>query len=503
MKPSFNEKLIVYLTLISGLSISAVAVYYSVAGLTAIFAAAVIPIIVMGVTLEISKLVATVWLKQNWSIAPLTIKIYLCIAIAILMLITSLGIFGFLSKAHSDQSLISGDVLSKIAIYDERIKTAKENIEADRRQLKQMDEAVDQVMARSTTEQGADKSNAIRKAQARDRSALAKNIETNQKLIAALNNESALIRAEVRKIEAEVGPLKYIAAFVYGETDKTVLEKAVTWVIIILVLVFDPLAVVLLLASQFSFQHFKDRKTIKEPMEGNSPEKESDVIGTATVTNVKFSDDNIKNAFVQKQLEKIWQAINHPCEKCGTTMTYAPDTGIICPNSECNKQESKTDETIVLDEKDNQLKESPKNFNLNDYPYLFKVPENKHPPGIELVGPQVYKAESILTDQDKIEEIVKSIETNVEQLYNQNEETIESNESSRIVNTESKVDEIIKLEDNNETMIQKPSLTKRLKEKLAKEREEKISYYVRQVKEGRIDHSQVPGDVFSEVKSRV
>ena len=260
MKPTFNEKLIAYLTLLSGLSISAVAVYYSVIGLTAIFAAAVIPIVIMGITLEVSKLVATVWLKQNWNIAPKTIRLYLTIAVIILMIITSLGIFGFLSKAHSDQSLIGGDVQSKLAIYDEKIKTAKENIEADRRQLKQMDEAVDQVMARSTTEEGASRSNAIRKAQTRDRSALVKNIEANQKLIAAINDEAAPIRAEIRKVEAEVGPLKYIAAFIYGETDKTILEKAVTWVIIIIVVVFDPLAVVLLLASQYSFQNFRDRQ---------------------------------------------------------------------------------------------------------------------------------------------------------------------------------------------------------------------------------------------------
>jgi hypothetical protein len=88
---------------------------------------------------------------------------------------------------------------------------------------------------------------------------LAKDIETNQKLISSLNDEAAPIRAEVRKVEAEVGPIKYIAAFVYGQTDTTVLEKAVTWVIIILIVVFDPLAVILLLSSQISFQNFRER----------------------------------------------------------------------------------------------------------------------------------------------------------------------------------------------------------------------------------------------------
>ena len=308
MKPTLNEKFIAYLTLLSGLSLSAVAVYYSVVGLTAIFAAAVIPIIIMGTTLEISKLVATVWLKQNWKTAPLLIKTYLFTAIVVLMVITSMGIFGFLSKAHSDQNLVSGDVLAKIAVYDEKIKTAKENIDVNRKQLKQMDEAVDQVMGRSADEKGADKAVALRRGQAKDRARLLQDIETEQKTISSLNEERAPIAAEVRKVEAEVGPIKYIAAFFYGSTDQTILEKAVTWVIITIIIVFDPLAIILLLASQMSFQEFREREgkpgvvidkdgtivglrtTKKEQpiVEGDSPGGTTDVIDTKppTVTNI-------------------------------------------------------------------------------------------------------------------------------------------------------------------------------------------------------------------------
>jgi hypothetical protein len=288
MKFTFTDKLIAYLALLSGLSISTVAIYYSVAGLVSIFSAAVIPIIVMGVVLEVSKLIATMWLKINWTRAPYFIKAYMSLAIVVLMIITSMGIFGFLSKAHSDQSLVSGDVQSKIAIYDEKIKTAKENIEADRKQLKQMDEAVDQVMGRSSDEKGADKANAIRKSQQRDRSALAKDIEANQKTIAKLNDEAAPIRAEVRKVEAEVGPIKYIAAFIYGDNpDANVLEKAVTWVIIIIVAVFDPLAVILLLASQYSFQWFRKQD---EEAEGDSPVRIQET-EQPTVTKTPPKDD--------------------------------------------------------------------------------------------------------------------------------------------------------------------------------------------------------------------
>lgn len=262
MKPSLNDRFIAYLTLISGLSISAIAIYYSVMGLMAIFAAAVVPIIVMGIALEIGKLVATVWLKQNWKIAPFGIRIYLGIAILVLMLITSMGIFGFLSKAHSDQSLVSGDVLAKIAVYDEKIAVEKDTITTNRKALKQLDESVDQVMLRSTDEKGADKAVALRRSQSKERTRLLNEISTAQKNISSLNEERAPIAAEVRKVDAEVGPIKYIAAFFYGATDQTVLEKSVTWVIITLIVVFDPLAVVLLLSSQYSFQNFQ--KTSEE-----------------------------------------------------------------------------------------------------------------------------------------------------------------------------------------------------------------------------------------------
>ena len=267
MKPTLDEKFIAYLALISGLSISAVAVYYSVIGLTAIFAAAAVPIIIMGVVLEVSKLVATVWLKQNWTTAPGLIRSYLIAAVIILMFITSMGIFGFLSKAHLDQSVPAGEVIDKIAIYDEKIRISRENIDANRRALKQLDEAVDQVMGRSTSESGAERSVQIRRQQGPERQRLIREIETEQKKISELNEARAPIASEVRKVEAEVGPIKYIAAFFYGETDKIVLEKAVTWVIIIIVIVFDPLAVVLLLAAQTSFQNFRQRESSAIPLD--------------------------------------------------------------------------------------------------------------------------------------------------------------------------------------------------------------------------------------------
>jgi hypothetical protein len=247
------------LLLLSGISISIVAEYYSIMGLMAIFAAAPIPIAVMGIVLGIGKLVQATWLKAYWSRLPMTMRLYGVLSVGILMLITTLGCFGFLSKAHSDQTLVSGDSQAKIAVYDEKIRISKDNIDANRKALKQMDEAVDQVMGRSQDEKGADKAVAIRRSQQRERSRLLAEIQAEQTTINKINEEAAPVRAENRKIEAEVGPIKYIAAFVYGDNpDASILERAVTWVIILIVIVFDPLAVVMLLAAQMTWAWYKN-----------------------------------------------------------------------------------------------------------------------------------------------------------------------------------------------------------------------------------------------------
>jgi hypothetical protein len=183
-----------------------------------------------------------------------------------LMLITSMGIFGFLSKAHSDQSLVSGDSQAKVSIFDEKIRTSKENIDANRRALKQMDEAVDQVMGRSADEKGAEKAVQIRRSQNKERARLISEIDTEQKTVAKLNEEAAPLRAEFRKIEAEVGPIKYIAALIYGDNpDANILERAVRWVIILLVCVFDPLAIMMLLASTESLKWAREGRTSRAP----------------------------------------------------------------------------------------------------------------------------------------------------------------------------------------------------------------------------------------------
>jgi hypothetical protein len=190
-------------------------------------------------------------------------KTYFITSVVVLSLLTSMGIFGFLSKAHSDQNLVSGDVIAKISIYDEKIKAAKDNIDANRKALKQMDEAVDQVMARSSSEMGAEKAVAIRRAQQKERARLQSEIQAEQKIVAAISEERAPIAAEVRKVEAEVGPIKYIAAFMYGATDTSILEKAVSWMILLIIIVFDPLAILLVIGANSLLQSEKKRPKIR------------------------------------------------------------------------------------------------------------------------------------------------------------------------------------------------------------------------------------------------
>ena len=279
-----------FLLFFTAFVLSGIAAYYSVIGIIAIFSAAVIPVAIMASSLEVAKLVVASWLYRYWKHIPILMKTYFTLSLIVLMLITSMGIFGFLSKAHSDQSLVSGDVTAKIAVYDEKIKTAKENIDANRKALKQMDEAVDQVMGRSTDEKGADKAVALRRAQQKERGRLITEIEAYQKTVSVLAEQRAPIAAEVRKVEAEVGPIKYIAALIYGDDpDENTLERSVRWLIILLICVFDPLAVLMLIAAnltQIKSKEWREQKV--EP----TYEKDDGPLNDEQINQIKESASN-------------------------------------------------------------------------------------------------------------------------------------------------------------------------------------------------------------------
>ena len=321
------------LTLFVALALSSVAAYYSIIGLTAIFAGAVIPVIIMGGILEVAKITTTVWLRKYWHRAGWWLKIYLVPAVIALALLTSMGIFGFLSKAHMDQGVTTGDSQAKLSLYDEKIKTQRDNVELARKALTQMDAQVDQMLGRTDTDKGAERAVAIRRQQAKERSALQNDIAIAQKEIQRLNEERAPIAAENRKVEAEVGPIKYIAALIYGDNaDQNMLEAAVRWVIILLVIVFDPLAIALVLAANQS----KDWDNEQENK--NTPNYEPDD-GPLTEEDIDKLKDSVEhtpegNLNTTSSLFEEDDPIH--CYKCDAELVYAPGIGLFCPNKECD-----------------------------------------------------------------------------------------------------------------------------------------------------------------------
>ena len=267
------------IVLLTALAISTVSAWYSIIGLTSIFAAASAwwSIVIMGSVLEVGKVVSTIWLRKNWRTKSKWVRNYLIVAVFGLMFVTSMGIFGFLSKAHIDQNAPTGDKTAQVSLIEEKIKTEQETIASSRAGLKQLDAAVNETIARTTDDKGTERAITIRRQQAKERSTLSKEIDTAQKKITALQEQKAPLASEVRKMEAEVGPIKYIAALIYGDhPDQSILEAAVRWVIILIVVVFDPLALALILAANTSMAERKEELQPKkltleeeeEPLQG-------------------------------------------------------------------------------------------------------------------------------------------------------------------------------------------------------------------------------------------
>jgi len=306
-----------YLVLFTALVISAVAIYYSVAGLAAIFASAVIPIVIMGVSLEAGKLVTAVWLHKYWKQAAWWLKTYLTIAVLVLMFITSMGIFGFLSKAHIDQTASVGNNSLQVEVIDQRIAREQKRIADTDLVISQLDKAV-QVLLDANRIRGESGAIAVRESQKEERASLNAIITEAQNNVAKMQEEKLVLEKEQVAIEAEVGPIKYIAEFIYGtEADKNLLEEAVRWVIVILIFVFDPLAVLLLIASQYTFEYHRkardddggDRLRPVEPTTGEEnndlPVEKTDVDADATVRDVVTENTVSDNVETGNRVEQV------------------------------------------------------------------------------------------------------------------------------------------------------------------------------------------------------
>ena len=243
-------------TLITALGISAVAAFYSIVGLMAIFSASALSIAVMGIVLEIGKLITASWLYQNWKRVPFLLKSYLTIAVIVLMFITSMGIFGYLSKAHIDQGSGTSELYVKVERLDNRITSERKIITRAEKQLSALDSALDKYLELGAVSKGLKK----REDQEQERNSLTDNINNAQGRIDKLLDEKSEYKLQINSFEVEVGPLKYISALVYGDEALDYIDTAVRAVILILVFVFDPLAVLLIIAANISFTEYNDKR---------------------------------------------------------------------------------------------------------------------------------------------------------------------------------------------------------------------------------------------------
>ena len=249
------------ITFISAISISLIAAGYSILGLATLFAGAYVPIIAMGSALEVGKLVAASWLYHNWrSDIPKSLKAYLFTSIIILIFITSIGIFGFLSKAHLDQVKPTAGNAEQIELIDKKIRQEEKIIERAEKTLNQLDKALDVYIDKEYVSRGLKE----RKKQKEERDLLNKSIDEAMEKIANLNNSKSSINIEQLKLEADVGPLKYVAELIYGDNAKDHFDSAVRIIILILIFVFDPLAVLLLIAANISLNQWRDKRDEKK-----------------------------------------------------------------------------------------------------------------------------------------------------------------------------------------------------------------------------------------------
>jgi hypothetical protein len=229
---------------ITGLAISAVAAYYAISGLAAIFAGAVIPIIIMGSVLEIGKIITASYLYRNWKNMPFLMKSYFMCAVAVLMLITSMGVFGYLSRAHIEQTAPVSDVSASIERIDQNIVRERQRITSAEKVITQLDAAIDKFISVEQVTRGLE----ARKNQAKERETVRIEIADAQKNIDRLLDERVPLAQKVRSTEVEVGPIRYVAELIYGTSTQDVLDRSVRIMIIALVMVLDPLALLLIIS---------------------------------------------------------------------------------------------------------------------------------------------------------------------------------------------------------------------------------------------------------------
>ena len=244
------------ITLFTALAISAVAAFYSIVGLMAMFSASALSIAIMGAVLEVGKLITASWLYQNWKTIPKLLKYYLTSAVVVLMFITSMGIFGYLSKSHIDAGTNTSQLQIKLERLNNYIKSEQKTIDRAEKQLDNLDKALEKYVELGAVSKGLDR----RLQQEEERDILTNMVNKSQFKIDEYLDEKSEYDLEIKNFEVEVGPLKYISALIYGDDALNFLDSAVRIVILILVFVFDPLAVLLVVAANISINDYNNRK---------------------------------------------------------------------------------------------------------------------------------------------------------------------------------------------------------------------------------------------------
>jgi hypothetical protein len=255
------------ITLLSALFISSVAAWFSIAGLIAIFPGAPVAVGVMGSALEVGKLVAASWIYRFWKKTNFLMKTYFIVAVAVLSFITSIGIFGYLTRAYVEGTEGLDANSEQIYLLDEQIQVERDNITGARLTLEQLDAAVNRLITDSLrVERGVQ----IRNAQRNERTALATAIAESNARISELQKEKSELNVGQRKLETEIGPIKYVAQLVYGDDESDTIDRAVRLLVLLLIFVFDPLAILLVIAANISFR--KDPPVVVVPPTKNLAE---------------------------------------------------------------------------------------------------------------------------------------------------------------------------------------------------------------------------------------
>lgn len=248
-------------TLLTALALAAVAGWFSIIGIMAILAGSPVHALVAGVTIETAKLVTTSWIYRNWNFASWKLKILLMFFTVLIMLVTSMGVFGFLSKAHLEQGASTIDNGAKVVRIEEQITREKSSIADNQKVIEQLDSTV-RVLTDAQRIRGRDGSIAVRKGQEEQRNLLRSDIEAAQKRIDALSEQRFALQSEVRKLQLEVGPIRYISEVIFGAENNSDanIESAVRIFILLLVLTLDPLAITLLVAANNTFLRLRNEK---------------------------------------------------------------------------------------------------------------------------------------------------------------------------------------------------------------------------------------------------